>query len=131
MVIGLHFLMQKIKNKSSKTFVYQFDSNFHIESSADNITLDFSDNKYISKSTDFIGDLKIESVEIVHLNSRPSIVPSLYFDDNIKSKYLITNSLSSNNILTDSSIYSFSKQICFSGLNPILYFNSFFVFQII
>jgi hypothetical protein len=110
--------MQKTKSKISKTFVYQFESNFHIESSADNITLDFSDNKYISKSTDFIGDLKIESVEIVHFNSRPSIVPSLYFDDNIKSKYLITNSLSSNNILTDSSkdkklkiVYSINKKL--------------------
>ncbi len=118
METGLHFLMQKTKSKISKTFVYQFESNFHIESSADNITLDFSDNKYISKSTDFIGDLKIESVEIVHLNSRPSIVPSLYFDDNIKSKYLITNTLSSNNILTDSSndkklkiVYSINEKL--------------------
>ena len=123
METGLHFLMQKTKSKISKTFVYQFESNFHIESSADNITLDFSDNKYISKSTDFIGDLKIESVEIVHLNSRPSLVPSLYFDDNIKSKYLITNTLSSNNILTDSSndkklkiVYSINEKLNeFSG----------------
>ena len=104
--------MQKTKSKISKTFVYQFESNFHIESSADNITLDFSDNKYISKSTDFIGDLKIESVEIVHFNSRPSLVPSLYFDDNIKSKYLITNTLSSNNILTDSSKDKKLKIVC-------------------
>ena len=61
---------------------------------------------------------KIESIEIVHFNSHPSIVPSLYFDDNIKSKYLITNTLSSKNILTDSSndhklkiVYSISKEL--------------------
>ena len=118
METGLHFLMQKTKSKISKTFVYQFESHFHIESSTDNITLDFTDSKYLVKSTDFITDLKIESIEIVHLNSHPSIVPSLYFDDNIKSKYLTTNTLSSKNILTDSSndhklkiVYSISKEL--------------------
>ena len=118
METGLHFLMQKTKSKISKTFVYQFESHFHIESSTDNITLDFSDSKYLGKSTEFITDLKIESIEIVHLNSHPSIVPSLYFDDNIKSKYLTTNTLSSKNILTDSSndrklkiVYSISKEL--------------------
>ena len=110
--------MQKIKSNISKAFVYQSESHFHIESSIENITLDFSDNKYITKSYDFITDLKIESVEIVHLNSRPSIVPSLYFDDKIKSKYMITNTLSSKNILTDSSndqklkiVYSISEEL--------------------
>ena len=118
METGLHFLMQKTKSKISKTFVYQFESHFHIESSTDNITLDFSDHKYLAKSSNFISDLKIESIEIVHLKSHPSIVPSLYFDDNIKSKYLITNTLSSKNILTDSSndnklkiVYSISKEL--------------------
>ena len=110
--------MQKIKNKSSKTFVYQFDSNFHIESPSDNITLDFSDQEYLSKSYEFINNLKIDFVEIIHLKSAPSIIPISYFDEKLKSKYMTTNSISSKNILTDTSndekikiVYSISDKL--------------------
>mgnify|MGYP006130569439 CR=1 FL=1 len=110
--------MQKIKNKSSKTFVYQFDSNFHIESPSDNITLDFSDQEYLSKSSEFINNLKIDFVEIIHLKSAPSIIPISYFDEKLKSKYMTTNSISSKNILTDTSndekikiVYSISDKL--------------------
>jgi len=45
--------MQKTKSKIKKTFVYQFESIIHIESSDDNLILDFSED-YLSKSIDFI-----------------------------------------------------------------------------
>ena len=51
METGLHFLMQKTKNKISKTFVYQFETHFHIESSTDNITLDFHKSREKSYAT--------------------------------------------------------------------------------
>jgi hypothetical protein len=79
--------MQKTKSKISKTFVYQFETHFHIESSTDNITLDFSDSKYLGKSTEFITDLKIESIEIVHLNSHPPQTPLLIFNKGNKGPY--------------------------------------------
>ena len=92
METGLHFLMQKTKSKISKTFVYQFESNFHIESSADNITLDFSDNKYISKSNDFIGDLKIaeqyalRAKEVVERNKGSTEIQASYIINQLGEK---------------------------------------------
>ena len=95
--------MQKTKNKIRKTFVYQFESFFHIESSTNNIKLDFSDDKYIAKSVDFILNSTEGLIEIVYFNSHPSIVPTLHFDDKIKYKYLTTNTLISKTVLTDTS----------------------------
>jgi len=110
--------MQKTKNKIRKTFVYQFESFFHIESSSNRIELDFSDDKYIEKSLDFILNSTEGLIEIIYFNSHPSIVPSLHFDNNIKDKYLITNTLLSNTVLTDTSndkkikvVYSISEEL--------------------
>ena len=118
MEIGLQFLMQKTKNKIRKTFVYQFEYFFHIESSTNSIKIDFSDDKHIGKSLDFILNSTEGLIEIIYFNSHPSIVPSLHFDDNIKDKYLTTNTLISKTILTDTSndkkikvVYSISDKL--------------------
>ena len=109
--------MQKTKSKIKKTFVYQFESIIHIESSDDNLILDFSED-YLSKSIDFILNSSSDLVELIYFNSHPSIVPSLYFDNNIKSKYLITNTVSAKTILSDTSndkkikvVYSISDNL--------------------
>jgi len=42
--------MQKTKSNTNKTFVYQFETFFLIESATDNHKFYFSDKEYISKS---------------------------------------------------------------------------------
>ena len=44
--------MQKTKSNTNKTFVYQFESFFLIESATDNHKFYFSDKDYISKKYD-------------------------------------------------------------------------------
>ena len=73
--------MQKTKSNTNKTFVYQFESFFLIESATDNHKFYFSDKDYISKSNIFFEKLNKDYVEVIYLNSQPSIVPSLYFEE--------------------------------------------------
>jgi len=110
--------MQKTKSNTKKTFVYQFETHFHIELATDNHKFYFSDKDYLTKSNIFFSKLDKDYVEVVYLNSQPSIVPSLYFEENIKSKYLDTNTVVSNSVVTDTSsdrkikvIYSISDEL--------------------
>jgi hypothetical protein len=95
--------MQKTKSNTNKTFVYQFETFFLIESTTDNHKFYFSDKDYISKSNIFFEKLNKDYVEVIYLNSQPSIVPSLYFEEKIKSKYLDTNTTVSKSIVNDTS----------------------------
>ena len=110
--------MQKTKSNTKKTFVYQFETHFLIESASDNHEFYFSDKDYLTKSNIFFSKLDKDYVEVVYLNSQPSIVPSLYFEENIKSKYLDTNTFVSKSIITDTSsdgkikvVYSISDEL--------------------
>ena len=110
--------MQKTKSNTNKTFVYQFESFFLIESATDNHKFYFSDKDYISKSNIFFEKLNKDYVEVIYLNSQPSIVPSLYFEEKIKSKYLDTNTTASKSIVNDTSrdkkikvVYSISDEL--------------------
>ena len=110
--------MQKTKSKTNKTFVYQFENYFLIETKTDNHKFYFSDKDYISKSNVFFETLDKDYVEVIYLNSQPSIVPSLYFEEKIKSKYIDTNSVVYDSIVTDTSsdkkikvVYSISDEI--------------------
>jgi hypothetical protein len=110
--------MQKTKSNTKKTFVYQFETHFLIESASDNHEFYFSDKDYLTKSNIFFSKLDKDYVEVIYLNSQPSIVPSLYFEENIKSKYLDTNTVASKSIVTDTSsdgkikvVYSISDEL--------------------
>ena len=110
--------MQKIKSKTKKTFVYQFETHFLIESANDNHKFYFSDKDYHTKSNICFAKLDKNYVEVIYFNSQPSIVPSLYFDENIKSKYLDINTVISKSIETDTSsdkkikvVYSISDEL--------------------
>jgi hypothetical protein len=110
--------MQKTKSNTNKTFVYQFENFFLIESATDNHKFYFSDKDYISKSNIFFEKLNKDYVEVIYLNSQPSIVPSLYFEEKIKSKYLDTNTTVSKSIVNDTSrdkkikvVYSISDEL--------------------
>ena len=110
--------MQKTKSNTNKTFVYQFETFFLIESTTDNHKFYFSDKDYISKSNIFFEKLNKDYVEVIYLNSQPSIVPSLYFEEKIKSKYLDTNTTVSKSIVNDTSrdkkikvVYSISDEL--------------------
>ena len=110
--------MQKTKSNTKKTFVYQFESFFLIESATDNPEFYFSDKDYLTKSNIFFSKLDKDYVEVIYLNSQPSIVPSPYFEENMKSKYLDTNTVVSKSIVTDTSsdrkikvVYSISDEL--------------------
>lgn len=110
--------MQKTKSNTNKTFVYQFENFFLIESATDNHKFYFSDKDYISKSNIFFEKLNKDYIEVIYLNSQPSIVPSLYFEEKIKSKYLDTNTTVSKSIVNDTSkdkkikvVYSISDEL--------------------
>ncbi|MFL2606221.1 MAG: DUF3822 family protein [Candidatus Marisimplicoccus sp.] len=110
--------MQKTKSNTKKTFVYQFETHFLIESATDNPEFYFSDKDYLAKSNIFFSKLDKDYVEVIYLNSQPSIVPSLYFEENMKSKYLDTNTVVSKSIVTDTSsdrkikvVYSISDEL--------------------
>ncbi len=66
----------------------------------------------------FLKNLDKDFVEVVYLNSQPTIVPSLYYEEKIKSKYLETNTIISKSIVTDTSndkkikvIYTISDEL--------------------
>ena len=110
--------MQKTKSNTKKTFVYQFETHFLIESATDNHEFYFSDKDYLTKSNIFFSKLDKDYVEVIYLNSQPSIVPSPCFEENMKSKYLDTNTVVSKSIVTDTSsdrkikvVYSISDEL--------------------
>ena len=118
METGLLFLMQKTKNNTKKIFVYQFETYFLIESATDNHKIYFSDKDYLSKANLVFEKLDKHFVEVVYLNSQPTIVPSLYYEENIKSKYLEANTIISKSIVSDTSndkkinvIYTISDEL--------------------
>ena len=92
METGLQFLMQKRnKNTSSETIeIHQFKSNFFIGNDSD---FKLFNLKSFSKN-----DINFESVNIIHFNKPPVIVPNKLFKKENINKYLSTNYKLSNNL---------------------------------
>jgi hypothetical protein len=110
--------MQRTKSNIKKTFIYQFETSFLIEQESDSVRFYFSDKDCLSETNKFLSNLVKNNVEIIYFNSQPSIVPSLYFDEKIDYKYLNTNTLISESIMTDTSsdkkikvVYSISNEL--------------------
>lgn len=110
--------MQRTKSNIKKTFIYQFETSFLIEQESDSVRFYFSDKDCLSETNKFLSNLVKNNVEIIYFNSQPSIVPSLYFDEKIDYKYLNTNTLISESIITDTSsdkkikvVYSISDEL--------------------
>ena len=89
--IGLQFLMLKTKIKISKASIYQFKSFFHLNFLNEGITSTYIDKVKLSKISNILGKSSLKSLEIVHYNSAPSIIPIKFYDKDIKAKYLETN----------------------------------------
>ncbi len=102
--IGLQFLMQKIKTKISKASIYQFENFFHLSSINESFSSSYSDENQLKVVANILKNDSIKSIDIIHFNSPPSIIPSKYYDKSIKAKYLETNSKISRGIEEDTSI---------------------------
>ena len=89
--IGLQFLMQKTKIKISKASIYQFKSFFHLNFLNEGISSTYIDKIKLSKISNILYNSSVKSLEIVHYNSAPSIIPVKFYDKDIKAKYLETN----------------------------------------
>ena len=99
--IGLQFLMQKIKTKISEASIYQFETFFHLDYSSESISSSYSDKDQLSSVAKILKKDSIKSIDITHYNSPPSIIPTKYYDKNIKTKYIETNSKKLININDD------------------------------
>ena len=86
--IGLQFLMQKIKTKISEASIYQFETFFHLDYSSESISSSYSDKDQLSSVAKILKKDSIKSIDITHYNSPPSIIPTKYYDKNIKTKYI-------------------------------------------
>ena len=84
--IGLQFLMQKIKTKISEASIYQFETFFHLDYSSESISSSYSDKDQLSLVAKILKKGSIKSIDITHYNSPPSIIPTKYYDKNIKAK---------------------------------------------
>jgi len=116
--IGLQFLMLKTKIKISKASIYQFKSFFHLNFLNEGITSTYIDKVKLSKISDILDNSSLKSLEIVHYNSAPSIIPVKFYDKDIKAKYLETNTDFVNNLEEDIStdqkiavVYSKNKEL--------------------
>ena len=89
--IGLQFLMQKTKIMISKASIYQFKSFFHLNFLNEGISSTYIDKIKLSKISNILYNSSVKSLEIVHYNSAPSIIPVKFYDKDIKAKYLETN----------------------------------------
>ena len=99
--IGLQFLMQKIKTKISEASIYQFETFFHLNYLNESFTSSYSDKNQLPIISDLLKNDSINSLNITHFYSPPSIIPLKYYDRSIKTKYLETNSRIQNNIDED------------------------------
>ena len=96
--IGLQFLMQKTKIKISKASIYQFESFFHLNFLNESISSSYTDKVKLPEISKNIKNLSVDSVEVIHFNSAPSIIPVKFYDRDFRSKYLETNTNSIKNI---------------------------------
>ena len=116
--IGLQFLMQKTKIKISKASIYQFESFFHLNFLNESISSSYTDKVKLPEISKNIKNLSLDSVEFIHYNSAPSIIPVKFYDRDFRSKYLETNTNSIKNIGEDVSadqkitvVYSKNKDL--------------------
>ena len=116
--IGPQFLMQKTKIKISKASIYQFKSFFHLNFLNEGISSTYIDKVKLSKISKIFKNSSVNSIEVIHFNSAPSIIPVKFYDKDIKEKYLETNSDLINNIDEDISadqkitvVYSKNKDL--------------------
>ena len=80
--------MLKTKIKISKASIYQFKSFFHLNFLNEGITSTYIVKVKLSKISHILDNSSLKSLEIVHYNSAPSIVPVKFYDKDIKAKYL-------------------------------------------
>ena len=90
--------MQKTKIKISKASIYQFESFFHLNFLNESISSSYTDKVKLPEISKNIKNLSVDSVEVIHYNSAPSIIPVKFYDRDFRSKYLETNTNSIKNI---------------------------------
>jgi len=90
--------MQKIKIKISKASIYQFESFFHLNSLNESISSSYTDKNKLFEISKIFKNLSLNSLNVIHFNSAPSIIPVKFYDKNFKVKYLETNTDYINNI---------------------------------
>ena len=110
--------MQKTKTKISIASIYQFESFFHLYFLSESISSSYTDKEKLPKISKLFKNSPVNSVEVIHFNSAPSIIPVKFYDKDIKAKYLETNTGSINNIDEDISadqkiniVYSKNKDL--------------------
>ena len=103
MGIGLQFLMQKIKTKINKASIYQFEHFFHLNYLNESISSSYSDKFQLSTVSNILNNDSLKSLDIIHLNSPPSIIPTKFYDRSIKARYIETNSHKSRSLDDDTS----------------------------
>ena len=110
--------MQKTKIKISKASIYQFKSFFHLIFLNEGISSTYIDKVKLPEISKIFKNSSINSLEVIHFNSAPSIIPVKFYDKDIKAKYLETNIDSINNIDEDitadqkiSVVYSKNKDL--------------------
>ena len=97
MVTGQQYLMQKTKNKINKFFIYQFESFFHIDSLDINFESIYLEKEKSTRIPELLIKNCADSVDFIHINSSPSLVPIDHFDEKLLKDYLKTN-IRSNSI---------------------------------
>jgi hypothetical protein len=110
--------MQKTKTKISKASIFQFESFFHVHFLSESVSSSYTDKVKLPRISKIFKNSPINSVEVIHFNSAPSIIPVKFYDKDIKAKYLETNTGSINNIDEDISadqkinvVYSKNKDL--------------------
>jgi len=110
--------MQKTKTKISKASIYQFESFFHLHFLSESVSSSYTDRVKLTEISKILKNSTVNSVEVIHFNSAPSIIPVKFYDKDIKAKYLETNTGSINNIDEDISadqkinvVYSKNKDL--------------------
>jgi len=96
--IGLQFLMQKTKIKISKASIYQFESFFHLNFLNESISSYYTDKDKLSEISKIFKNSSLNSLNVIHFNSAPSIIPVKFYDKDLNTKYLETNTDFINNI---------------------------------
>jgi len=110
--------MQKTKTKISKASIYQFESFFHLHFLSESVSSSYNDRVKLTEISKILKNSTVNSVEVIHFNSAPSIIPVKFYDKGINAKYLETNTGSINNIDEDISadqkinvVYSKNKDL--------------------
>tara|TARA_B100000575_G_scaffold175844_1_gene140987 strand:- start:20888 stop:21634 length:747 start_codon:yes stop_codon:yes gene_type:complete len=93
--------MQKIKNKIKRFFIYQFESFFHLDSTDTDIQANYPNQANFSNIIEILEKKNVETLDIIHIDSIPSIVPQKHFEKNILKNYLKTNISSFEKIIYD------------------------------